>query len=86
MAERYEEGIALSQDAQRNNDSHLFAYLAEVSGLGILGKKQESTNALERLKKVEPDISVSFVEQSLPMAPSDAKDRFLQGLKLAGMD
>ncbi len=86
MDERYEEGIALSRDAQRNNDSHLFAYLAEVSGLGILGKDQESANALERLKKVEPEISVSFVEQSLPMAPSDAKDRFLQGLKLAGMD
>ena len=86
MAERYEEGIALSQEAQRNNNSHLFAYLAEVSGLGILGKEQESANALERLKKVEPDISVGFVEQSLPMATSDAKDRFLQGLKLAGMD
>jgi TolB-like protein/class 3 adenylate cyclase len=86
MAERYEEGIALSQEAQRNNDSHLFAYLAEVSGLGNLGKEQESANALERLKKVEPDISVDFVEQSLPMATSDAKDRFLQGLKLAGMD
>ena len=76
----------MSQEAQRNNNSHLFAYLAEVSGLGILGKEQESANALERLKKVEPDISVGFVEQSLPMATSDAKDRFLQGLKLADMD
>jgi len=86
MVERYEEGIALSQEAQRNHGSHLFGYLAEVSGLGILGKEKESADALERLKKVQPDISIGFIEQSLPMAMSEAKDRFLQGLELAGMD
>lgn len=86
MVERYEEGIAISQEAQRNNDSHLFVYLAEVSALGILGKEEESADALERLKKVQPDISIGFIEQSLPMAASDARDRFLQGLKLAGLD
>jgi TolB-like protein len=86
MVERYEEGIAISREAQRNHDSHLFGYLAEVSGLGILGREKESADALERLKKVQPDISIDFVEQSLPMAISETKDRFLQGLKLAGMD
>jgi TolB-like protein/class 3 adenylate cyclase len=86
MVERYEEGVALSKEAQRNHGSHLFGYLAEVSGLGILGKEKESADALERLKKVQPDISVGFIEQSLPMAMSEAKDRFLQGLELAGMD
>lgn len=86
MAERYEEGVALSREAQRNNDSHLFGYLAEVSGLGILGKEKESADALQRLRKVQPDISISFVEQSLPMAASKARDRFLQGLELAGME
>ena len=39
MVERYEEGIALSQEAQRHPDSKLFANLAEVSGLGLLGKE-----------------------------------------------
>lgn len=86
MVERYEEGVALSQEAQRNHGSHLFEYLAEVSGLGILGKEKESVDALERLQKVQPDISIGFIEQSLPMAESDGKDRFLQGLELAGMD
>lgn len=86
MVEQYQEGIALSQEAQRNHGSHLFGYLAEVSGLGILGDEKESADALERLKKVQPDISIGFIEQSLPMAISEAKDRFLQGLKLAGMD
>ena len=85
MAERYEEGIAISQEAQRNNDSHLFVYLGEVSGLANLGREKESADALGRLRKVQPDISIGLIEESLPMATSDARDRFLQGLQLAGM-
>ena len=85
MVERYKEGISLSQEAQRNHDSTMFEYLGEVSGLGMLGKKKEAADALERLKKVQPNVSINFIEQSMPIADSDARDRFLQGLELAGL-
>jgi len=85
MDERYEEGIAVSQESQRNHDSHLFGYLAEVSGLGLLGKRKEAEEALQRLRKVQPDISMIFIEESLPIVKSEARDRFLRGLELAGM-
>jgi len=85
MDERYEEGIAVSQESQRNHDSHLFGYLAEVSGLGLLGKVKEAEEALQRLRRVQPDISISFVERSLPIVKSEAGGRFFRGLELAGM-
>lgn len=85
MVEQYEQGVALSQDAQRNHGSHLFGYLAEVSGLGLLGKKKEAEEALQRLKTVQPEISISFLKESLPMVKSETGDRFLHGLELAGM-
>jgi TolB-like protein/cytochrome c-type biogenesis protein CcmH/NrfG len=85
MVERYKEGISLSQEAQRNHDSTMFEYLGEVSGLGMLGKKNEAADALERLKKAQPNVSISFIEQAIPITNSDAKDRFLQGLELAGL-
>ena len=86
MLERYEEGIALSQEAQRIHGKHLFGYLAEISGLGMLGKTNEATEALVRLEKVQPDISISFVAESLPIVKSDAREHFLHGLELAGMN
>jgi hypothetical protein len=85
MIERFEEGIAVSQEAQRNHDAHLFGYLAEVSGLGLLGREKEAQEALHRLRKVQPDISISFIENSIPIVKSEGRDRFLRGLKLAGM-
>ena len=63
----------------------MFEYLGEVSGLGMLGKKNEAADALERLKKVQPSVSINFIEQALPITNSDARDRFLQGLELAGL-
>jgi adenylate cyclase len=85
MVERFKEGISISQEAQRNHDSTMFEYLGELSGLGMLGKKKEAADALERLKKVQPNVSISFIVQSMPIADSDARDRFLQGLELAGL-
>ena len=85
MVERYEEGVLLSQEAQRNHGLHLFGYLGEVSGLGLMGKKPEAEKALQRLRNVQPDISIQFLEESLPIVESEARERFLNGLVLAGM-
>ena len=85
MDERYEEGIAVSRESQRIHDVHLFGFLAEVSGLGSLGKEKEAEDALQRLRSVQPDISISFIERSIPIARSEARDRFFHGFELAGM-
>ena len=85
MHEQYEDGIACSREAQRHDDTHLFGYLGEVSGLGNLDRGQEAAAALERLRKVQPDISIAFVERSLPMSESVARDRFMHGLSVAGL-
>ncbi len=85
MDERYEEGVAVSQESQRIHDAHLFGFLAEVSGLGLLGKEKEAEEALQRLRSVQPDISISFIERSIPIVKSEAGDRLFRGLGLAGM-
>ncbi len=80
------EGVETSREAQRHSDHHLFAYLAEVSGLGLLARVDEAADALLRLRRVQPDISLEFLQRSLPMAESDSKRQFLQGLALAGLE
>ncbi|MDJ0778780.1 MAG: tetratricopeptide repeat protein [Gammaproteobacteria bacterium] len=85
MDGREQEGVAISREAQGYSDHHLFAYLAEVSGLGLLGRVDEAEIALMRLRGVQADISLEFLQRSLPMAESEAKRRFLRGLELAGL-
>ena len=86
MLGRYEEGIEVSLEAQSYSNANFYACLAEVSGLGLLGRKKESAAAIDRLKKRQRDISISFIEQSIPIADSEAKARFLHGFTLAGLN
>lgn len=85
MDEHYQEGIACSQKAQQLNDSQVFSYLAEISGMGNLGQKAEAAAAIDRAKKAQPDLSMAFLEQSLPISESVARDRFRHGLEAAGL-
>ncbi len=90
MVGRYEEGIAFSQDAQRiqgllKQRSNVFSYLGEISGLGMLGKTKEAEEALQCLRNVQSDITMNFIEDALPIIESEARERFFEGLKLAGL-
>ena len=85
MDERYDEGIACSQKAQQLNDSQVFSYLAEISGRGNLGQPAEAAAAIDRARIAQPDLSITFLEQSLPISESVARDRFIQGLQAAGL-
>jgi adenylate cyclase len=85
MDEHYEEGIACSQKAQQLNDSQVFSYLAEISGMGNLGQAAEAAIAIDRARKAQPDLSMTFVEQSLPISESAGRNRFWHGLKAAGL-
>jgi tetratricopeptide (TPR) repeat protein len=85
MTGRYEEGIALSLEAQRSEGSYPFSYLAEVSSYGLLGNAERAKDALGRLESIQPDISMDFVRTSLPILDSEAGDRFIQGLIAAGI-
>jgi TolB-like protein/cytochrome c-type biogenesis protein CcmH/NrfG len=84
----HDEAIRLSP-----NDTVMWAFLASKAIALVMveryeegiARAEEAANALERLRKVEPEISLGFIERSLPMPASEAKDRFLQGLELAGM-
>ncbi len=86
MTGREEEGVATSREAQQHSNHHLFSYLAEVSGLGLLQRDDEAADALARLRRVQPDVSLEFLQRSLPMVEADSKHRFLQGLALAGLE
>lgn len=86
MTDQFEEGIQASREAQTSNDSQPFSFLGEVCGLGLMGDKAGAEKALNRLKGVQPEISVKFLNASLPMAKSESTDRFLQGLVIAGLN
>ena len=86
----YEEGVAISRDAQSKQGSekqrsYVFSHLGEVSGLGLLGKQDEAEDAVRRLRIFQSDITLASIDEAIPMVESKGKQRLFEGLKLAGL-
>ncbi len=82
---RFEEAIALSQRSQRHATSPIFSHLAEISALGHLGRSDEAHDAIRRARQKKPDVSIAYVDQTLPITDPRCRQTFLDGLRKAGL-
>ena len=82
---RYDEGLDWAQQAQRKPNAAIWAFMPEISALGLLGRTGEAGAALERVRRFKPDVSLAFVDQSLPITHAASREIFLNGLIKAGL-
>ena len=82
---RYDDALHWAQLAQRHANTGIWAFMPEVSALGLLGRVGEAEAAFERVKLLKPDVTCSFAIQVLPMSREVNRERFTSGLKVAGV-
>jgi adenylate cyclase len=85
MLEKYDEALACCHRAQQYPITAIWAYMGELSTLGILEREEAAKEALARALKIQPDLSVSFIKQSLPITHEPSSNRFFGGLLKAGV-
>jgi adenylate cyclase len=85
LLDRAEEAANLAGRAKRQPNSGLFANIAELAALGKLGRTEDCRRALEEARRTKPDISISYIEQSLPITEPVAAATFAEALRRAGM-
>jgi TolB-like protein len=82
---RFEEAVALSQRSQQQANSAIFSHLAEISALGHLGRGADAREAMSRARRKKPDLSIAYVDQTLPITDPRCREVFLEGLRMAGV-
>ena len=60
-------------------------YGRKLSTLGILGRKGDAREALERALNLQPELSVGFIKLALPITHEPSRDHFFDGLIKAGV-
>jgi len=85
LLERYEEALDYARMAQRQPNTALWAFMPEVSVLGLMGRVDEARAALERVHRLKPDITCSFAMQVLPISRTADREHFVRGLLAAGV-
>jgi adenylate cyclase len=85
MLGRYEEGLDWALRAQQLPNTALWAFLPEASALALLDRTDEAKAALERARQLQRDVSVRFVDHTMPITDTDYRALFVGGLIKAGM-
>ncbi len=85
LLERYEEALNYARMAQRQPNTALWAFMPEVSVLGLMGRVDEARAALVRVHRLKPDVTCSFAMQVLPISRTADREHFVRGLLAAGV-
>ena len=85
MLERYDEALECSLKAQQFPITAIWAFMGELSALGLLGRKGEARAALKRAKQFDSDVSLSSIEKALPITHAPSRELFFRGLSQAGV-
>ncbi|MCP5076254.1 MAG: hypothetical protein GY947_23530 [Rhodobacteraceae bacterium] len=83
MLGRCEEALDWARRALELPNATLYASVAELAALGILGRNDEAAAALARARRFQPDVTTKFIDLVLPITDSGYHARLIEGLRKA---
>jgi DNA-binding SARP family transcriptional activator len=81
----YEKAVRIGRRAVKANPSFSNGYKPLIAALGHLGRTEEATSYIEALLSLEPNFTVEQFGKVYPFKRPEDRERYLQGLRLAGV-
>jgi len=81
----YKEAIRLSRESIRQRNDFPGAYRVITAAAAMAGDMDLATAMLQELRRVQPNISVTWMARQLPFR-KDEREHFLEGLRRAGLE
>jgi TolB-like protein/Flp pilus assembly protein TadD len=84
LSRRYNEAVGFSRKAMQLRHGMTGAHRIYIASLAQAGQLAEARAALEKLKQIQPDISIAWIEKHVPYTPGPMR-HFLEGMHKAGL-
>ncbi len=84
-ARRYDEGIEWGRKAIRERPGLTAAHRILCASLAQAGRTEETPAAMARLREIQPNVSIAWIEQHVPYT-ARAMPHFLDGMRKAGLE
>ena len=84
LAGRYNEAISFGRKALQERQGWTGAHRIYIASLAQAGQIDEARAALQRLRELQPNVSIAWIEQNVPYTP-DQMPKFLEGMRKAGL-
>jgi adenylate cyclase len=81
----YEQAVTFGRRAVKANPMFSNGYKPLIAALGHLGRRDEAAAYIEKLLSLEPNFTVEQFGKFYPFKRSEDRERYMQGLRLAGV-
>jgi len=82
----YEEAIKLARESLRHRRDFSGGHRVLTAAAGMTGDKALALEALTELRRVQPNISIAWVEANVPIRYAAERKHYLEGFRRAGLD
>jgi tetratricopeptide (TPR) repeat protein len=85
FAGRYADAVEYSRKTLQWHSVFTAGFRIHCASLAQNGQIKEAREALARMKEVQPDVSIAWIEHNVPYTPGPMA-KFLEGMRKAGLD
>ncbi|WGD52038.1 winged helix-turn-helix domain-containing protein [Bradyrhizobium sp. CB1650] len=85
IGRNYDEAVQLARESLRQRGDFVGAHRVLTASAGMLGNRDLAAAALQGLRRTQPNISLGWIMNELPMQRDEDRKHYLEGFRRAGM-
>ncbi len=85
LAFRYDEAVQWGRNATMERPGQISGWRILSASLAQAGRTEEAKEAMATLRKLQPNLSIAWIEQHVPYTKR-AMPHFIEGMRKAGLD
>jgi TolB-like protein/cytochrome c-type biogenesis protein CcmH/NrfG len=86
LGRNYDEAIQLSREAIRQRGDFVGGHRVLTAAAGMAGDNDSARAALQELRRAQPNISLDWIVQHMPIKQDTDRTHYLEGLRRAGLE
>jgi len=86
LGHNYDEAMRLAREAIRQRSDFVGAHRVLTAAAGMAGKDDIATTALQELRRAQPNISLAWIANYMPIKQDADREHYLEGFRRAGLD
>ncbi len=86
LGRNYDEAMRLSREAIRRRSDFVGAHRVLTAAAGMAGKDDIASTALQELRRAQPNISLAWIANYMPIKQDADREHYLEGFRRAGLD
>jgi TolB-like protein/cytochrome c-type biogenesis protein CcmH/NrfG len=86
IGHNYDEAIRLAHEALRQRADFVGGHRVLVAAAGMAGQNEVASIALRELRRAQPNVTLAWIANELPMKQPADREHYLEGFRRAGLE